>query len=169
MNRAISNRPARLVHHDRNETSRLLAMALGRHFQRVCRLYRTLASGDLDLAIIASAASLAVLEGAMRDPAFREQFANLQTVVGEARQRGCNALSIAEATGLPRETVRRKMKRLVDMGFLVRRDGGDYVMRAGVVQTSPYSEMLEELAVETLRLLNECLEQGIFTVETPPP
>jgi DNA-binding IclR family transcriptional regulator len=105
----------------------------------------------------------------MRDPAFREQFANLQTVVGEARQRGCNALSIAEATGLPRETVRRKMKRLVDMGFLVRRDGGDYVMRAGVVQTSPYSEMLEELAVETLRLLNECLEQGIFTVEAPPP
>jgi hypothetical protein len=169
MNRSVANRKPRIVHQGREETSRLLAMALGRYFQRVCRLYRTVAAGDIDLAIIASAASLAGVESAMRDPAFRQQFANLQSVIGEDRQRGCNALSIAEATGLPRETVRRKMKRLVDLGFLVRRDGGDYVLRAGVVQSSPHTEMVEELAAETLRLLNECLEQGIFAIETPPP
>jgi hypothetical protein len=32
----------------------------------------------------------------------------------------CNALSISQATGIPRETVRRKVKQLVDRGWLVR-------------------------------------------------
>ncbi len=33
---------------------------------------------------------------------------------------GCNAFSLANATGLPRETVRRKIKRLVELGWLAR-------------------------------------------------
>ena len=36
----------------------------------------------------------------------------------------CNAYSIAAATGLPRETVRRKVLRLVEMGWVRRRNNG---------------------------------------------
>lgn len=38
--------------------------------------------------------------------------------------RPCNAYSIAAATGLPRETVRRKIVRLVELGWITRRGNG---------------------------------------------
>jgi DNA-binding transcriptional ArsR family regulator len=161
------SRPLRVVHRSHQDTSRLFALAFERFFQRVCYLRRALADGDLDLAIIAGAVAMVGVESSMRDPAFRRTFANLDAVVGVARQRGCNALSIAEATGLPRETVRRKMRRLVDMGVLVRRDGGGYVWQPGVLQSPAYTQLLQEVSNETLRLLNECLEEGIFSAESP--
>lgn len=48
---------------------------------------------------------------------------------GDAEQlvfslRPCNAYSIAAATGLPRETVRRKIVRLVELGWISRQDNG---------------------------------------------
>jgi hypothetical protein len=160
------NKPPRIKHQQREETSRLFAIAFGRFFQRVCALQRALSEGDIDLAIIAGAVGIVTTEGNMRDPVFRRAFANIATIVGD-RQRGCNALSIAEATGLPRETVRRKMKRLVEMGILVRRGVGDYVWQPGVLQSPTYRRMLDDVATETVRLLNDCLEQGIFNLEVP--
>ncbi len=167
MTTPASNRQPRIVQHGYDETSRLFSMALSRYFQQLCRQYRHLADGDIDLAIVAGAASLAAVEGAWSDPEFRREFANLDNIVGD-RQRGCNALSIAEATGLPRETVRRKMKRLVEAGFLVRRGTGDYIMQPGLVQTAPYRQMLSEAMGHTLRFVNDCLEQGVFAVDAPP-
>lgn len=41
-----------------------------------------------------------------------------------SRLRPCNAYSIAAATGLPRETVRRKIARLVELGWIERRENG---------------------------------------------
>jgi hypothetical protein len=38
--------------------------------------------------------------------------------------RPCNALSIAQACGLPRETVRRKVAALIDRGYIYRSDEG---------------------------------------------
>jgi hypothetical protein len=159
-------KPPRVLHERRDETSRLFAIAFGHFFQRVCRLQMAHSDGDIDLAIIAGAAALVGTDGMMRDPATRREYANLAKVVGD-RQRGCNALSIAEATGLPRETVRRKMKRLVEMGILVRRGVGDYIWQPGVLQSPPYRQMLDDVAAATARLLNECLEQEIFVLEPP--
>lgn len=41
-----------------------------------------------------------------------------------AVMRPCNAYSIAAATGLPRETVRRKIVRLVELGWITRHGNG---------------------------------------------
>jgi hypothetical protein len=161
-------KPLRVVHNKRDETSRLFAIAFGQFFQRVCRLQLAHVEGDIDLAIIAGAAALAGTDSMMRDPATRREYGDLNKVVGD-RQRGCNALSIAEATGLPRETVRRKMNRLVEMGILVRRGVGDYIWQPGVLQSAPYRQTLDDIAAAAARLANECLEQEIFTLEPPTP
>lgn len=42
----------------------------------------------------------------------------------ECTLKPCNAYSISAATGLPRETVRRKVLRLVEMGWVLRRGNG---------------------------------------------
>jgi CRP-like cAMP-binding protein len=47
-----------------------------------------------------------------------------------ARMRPCNAYSIAAATGLPRETVRRKIGRLVELGWIRRQDNGHLYLSA---------------------------------------
>ena len=52
-------------------------------------------------------------EQALRDPLLRTSV-----------MRPCNALSIAEATGLPRETVRRKVVLLVKRGYVYRSEDG---------------------------------------------
>ena len=47
----------------------------------------------------------------------------------------CNALSISEATGIPRETVRRKVKQLIDKGWLCRDAHHCLILKAGVGQS----------------------------------
>lgn len=44
--------------------------------------------------------------------------------------RPCNAYSIAAATGLPRETVRRKIVRLAELGWISRQDNGHLFLTA---------------------------------------
>jgi hypothetical protein len=46
--------------------------------------------------------------------------------------RPCNALSIAEACNLPRETVRRKVVALIDRGYIYRSDDGYLYLTPGV-------------------------------------
>jgi hypothetical protein len=61
----------------------------------------------------------------------------------------CNALSISEATGIPRETVRRKVKKLEQMGWLVREDLDKLVV------THKPIELLHDFSVEVVRDLLE--------------
>lgn len=73
----------------------------------------------------------------------------------------CNAYSIAAATGLPRETVRRKIVRLVDMGWIVRNDNGHlYITETALEQFGALlsSRALGEL-LETADRLRTLLEE----------
>jgi hypothetical protein len=61
--------------------------------------------------------------------AWLAEYENSEALLGDPTQREtlmrpCNALSIAEACGLPRETVRRKVATLVDRGYIYRSDEG---------------------------------------------
>lgn len=44
----------------------------------------------------------------------------------------CNALSVAQACGIPRETVRRKIDKLVAKGFVTRDDKGGLALVPGI-------------------------------------
>ncbi|THF63196.1 hypothetical protein E6C76_17710 [Pseudothauera nasutitermitis] len=62
--------------------------------------------------------------------------------------RPCNAYSIAAATGLPRETVRRKIARLIELGWINRRHNGHlYVSSEALAKFGEllYSRELPEL------------------------
>lgn len=62
----------------------------------------------------------------------------------------CNAYSIAAATGLPRETVRRKIVRLVELGWVSRRSNGHLYVSSealkhfgGLLGSRELTEMIE--------------------------
>ncbi|MDE2158494.1 MAG: hypothetical protein KGJ30_06200 [Burkholderiales bacterium] len=68
--------------------------------------------------------------------------------------RPCNALSIADATGLPRETVRRKVARLTEQGLVYRGDHGHLYVQAHIAQCYAYlnRETLDALRVACARI-----------------
>lgn len=75
--------------------------------------------------------------------------------------RHCNAYSIAAATGLPRETVRRKIVRLVELGWVERRGNGHLFVTEvafdhfGKVLTSRELSEVIETADRARKLLQE--------------
>ena len=122
---------------------------------------------DLDMAAIAETVGIAALEAEMRDPAFREAFGDYNTVVGTARQRPVNALSVSETTGIPRETVRRKLKTLVEKGVLTEKDGG-YVYKPGNVQAPQRLEIFQRGMSNTVQFVNECLKLRLLQLAPRP-
>jgi hypothetical protein len=128
---------------------------------RTDRERRAFYGTDLDMAAIAETVGLAALESEMRDPAFREAFGDYRKVVGTERQRPVNALSVSATTGIPRETVRRKLKALVEKGVLVEKDGG-YIYKPGNVQDPQRLEAFERGMRDTLQFINECLKLGLL-------
>lgn len=154
--------PLQVVRAEDMDNSRLFTIHFLRFFLRAARQMTEAFDGDMEMAIIAQAVAISTVEALLRESNFKDEFRSLDTVVGTERQRGCNALSIAQATGLPRETVRRKMLRLVEMDILVKRGKGDYIIRPGVVQSPIYRSMYNNIEGMVARMFSDCLEDGIF-------
>lgn len=79
----------------------------------------------------------------------------------------CNAYSIAAATGLPRETVRRKIARLVELGWISRRHNGHLYVSSlamshfGRLLTSRDLPELVEMADRVRRQLGKVHPAGL--------
>jgi predicted transcriptional regulator len=139
----------------------------GNYLLRADRERRNLYFGDLDLASIAATIGVGSLEADFRDPSFRERFNDYRHIIETARQRPLNAHSIAEATGLPRETVRRKLKFLVQKGVLIERDGG-YIYKPGYAYQPQRHEAFERAIRDTQQFINRCLNTGILRLTSNP-
>jgi hypothetical protein len=75
-----------------------------------------------------------------------------------AVMRPCNALSIAQACGLPRETVRRKVVMLVERGYIYRSDDGYlYLTRSVGDGFEDMTARLVEQLIATARRLEALL------------
>ena len=112
----VARRPAPLVGSvSSEEVAESLATARGRYHccqrwtETLTRLRRQF-DGDLDQYLLLlvfeqgeMARAVACLEGAVR-----------KTIPARAEPRGMNAMSVAEICGIPRESARRKLKRLIE-------------------------------------------------------
>lgn len=73
----------------------------------------------------------------------------------------CNVSAIAEATGLNRETARRKIQQLVQQGLIVR-DGNSITLAPGFTQSETVSKMVAEQLDELRRTANAFLLLGVL-------
>ncbi len=71
------------------------------------------------------------------------------------------AFSIAEATGIPRETVRRKLKELAGRGVVMEKERGRYVMMPGFMQKPENDAALQQVLGHFVQLMNEAVRLGI--------
>lgn len=152
----------RLVLAGSEANSRLLVYMIGNYVHRLERERRDLYFGDLDLARVAEIIGTAGVEPGMRDAAFREQHRNFDSVIGVEGQRAVNATSIAGATGIPRETVRRKLQQLLKLGFIVEKGRARYILKPGVMQQPARQAAFARGIQQTVHFMNECLEHGVL-------
>jgi DNA-binding IclR family transcriptional regulator len=75
-------------------------------------------------------------------------------------QRAVNASSIAVAAGIPRETVRRKIRKLLELGVVVEKAPAQYVLRPGVLLEPRHQAAFARGIEQTVRFVNELLENG---------
>lgn len=151
----------RLVLAESSANSRLFIYTLGNYLHRIESERRARYLGDPDLTLVAEVISMAVIEPGMRDAAFRTRHAGFDSIVGVEGQQAVNATSIASATGLPRETVRRKIKRLLELGLIVEKGRARYVLKPGALQQPEWQAAFTRGIEQTVQLMNECLEQGL--------
>ena len=122
---------------------------------------RELYSGDLDLAAVGETVGLAAIEADARKPEFLDKFGNFETVIGIEGQRPVTAMTISQATGIPRETVRRKLKLLLERGVIVEKTRGAYVMKPGFIQQPHTQDMIDRGMRDTLQFMNDCVKLGL--------
>lgn len=161
--RAPRTRPeGRLVLVDPKANSRLIAFLAGNLLHRIERDRCELCFGDLDLTRIAEAIGLIAIEPGMRDASFRDQYRSFETVIGIEGQRAVSATSIAASTGIPRETVRRKLKRLLALGYIVPKGRVSYVVAPGILQEPSRLAVFEHSFHQMTSFMNAMLEQGFL-------
>lgn len=70
--------------------------------------------------------------------------------------------AIASATGLPRETVRRQVGRMIEHGLLVEDERGGVTPPAGVLQDLAVAPVLEALISEFARVADAMIRVGVI-------
>lgn len=153
----------RLLVVDPQANSRLFIFLAGTFLHRVERERREIYLGDLDLARIAEVIGLAAVEPGMRDAAFRDRYRSFGSIVGIEGQRATNTTSIAVATGIPRETVRRHLKRLLAEGLIVRKGRSGYVLQPGMLQQPDRQAAFAHIIEQIVRFMNDLLEHGLVS------
>ena len=141
--------------------SRMFVYLAGNWLHRIERERRALYHGDLDLALVAEIIGTAGVEPGMRDAAFRQRHKDFAAAVPVEEQRAVNATSIAVAAGMPRETVRRKIRKLLQLGFIVEKERARYVLRPGILLQPHRQAAFARGIDQTVRFMNELLENGV--------
>jgi predicted transcriptional regulator len=152
---------------DGTEASRIFVTTLLNFLHRTDEMRRATYESDLNLAVIGEVVGLNAWEPIRRVPKVREKFSDYRVPLGIEGQQPTNALSVAAATGMPRETARRKLKILEKRGMLVMTEGG-YVIKPGFVQSPKNLALAKRAMRETVQFINELFGLGLLQwVEKP--
>ena len=87
---------------------------------------------------------------------------NLEQPIETEKLARCNVSSIASATGINRETTRRKVDSLVRRGLLQRASDGTIGFPAGILQKATTLALVRRQIDPVVRLANELIRLGVI-------
>jgi hypothetical protein len=138
--------------------SRLTAIRLTMLTLRNMELWRRNVS-DYDSAMILVAV-VAITSERLTRSALDSELKRIEAPMPAERLAPCNVSSIAAATGINRETTRRKVIALVEAGFLVRSEEGVIGFRPGHLQQDYIQEMVRGQLDAVVRTVNDLARDG---------
>ena len=140
--------------------SRPTAIALSLFTMRAMELWK-LDVDDHDSAMILVAVVAISSERLLRTELSPEEKA-LATAITPDKLARCNVSSIASATGINRETTRRKVNILIEKGLLVRQAGGNIAFAPGILQRESILVLFRRQLEAVSRLANDLIRMGVL-------
>ena len=160
MSERVVTNPAKITENWRIAVCSLMNLFLTMH--------RTLATatpvGPIEL-LIYSTVSVANVQKLMRERSIPQKFAGTEIlprewVVPISRN------AIATTSGLPRETVRRHVARMIESGLLIEDPRGGVTLPVGVIQDRGLEPFLEGMLTNYARSTEELLRIGAIRIES---
>ena len=119
---------------------------------------------DCEKALILVAVMAICGERFTRGVQIEEEFRDLRTILPEDRIPRCNISSIASATGLNRETARRKVNELIEAGMLERCPAGRVSIRPERLDTETTVQILRRQLEAVVGAMNQLIRDGAVRV-----
>jgi biotin operon repressor len=110
---------------------------------------------DYEQAIIALSVTMGNVQHLVNSPEQLEPYADLSMVIPAELQRPVSRLAITRATGLPRETVRRKVASLIAAGVLIKDERGGVRLTPGSLTAEPMLQAVEQNEADVRRLFRQ--------------
>ena len=142
------------------DESRLVVMEIVRTLMRLTEGFQQIFGPDLDRVMIVLAVGVITGERPVRAAAAPDVVRRFGVPIPSEDLVRCTALGIAAATGLPRETARRKMQRMIDDGLLVQDEVVGVRVNPDILQQVEFQELVVRHAGEIARLTNVLVEHG---------
>lgn len=114
---------------------------------------------DYEAAILFMTISNRNSEKVMSDPKLRELYGSYRSTIPPEHALLISRMALARATGLPRETVRRKVAKLIEKGWVIELEGG-LRARPDLNRNAHYIATLEPQAQNLRRLFTMLLQTG---------
>jgi hypothetical protein len=140
--------------------SRLTAIRLALLTSRAMENWRA-GVGDNESAMILLAV-VAIAGERLTRADLPEALRNVATPLPPGYAAGCNISSIASATGLNRETTRRKVSALIERGYLARSAAGEISFPLDRQQDPATLEFLTRQLEAVTRFANDSLRDGVL-------
>ncbi len=139
--------------------SRLIAHFVAEFILRSAEGVSVVYDHDYEAAILFMTISNRNSEKVMSDPKLREIYGSYKTTIPPEHTLLISRMALARATGLPRETVRRKVAKLIEKGWVVELAGG-LRARPDLNRHPDYIAVLEPQAQNLRRLFTMLLAVG---------
>ena len=145
------------------ENGRLAGIAIAAYTMRAMERWRAHLT-DYDCVMIMIAVMAISAERLLRAE-LPPELRRLETPFDPARLSKVNISSIAHATGLNRETTRRKVNDLVDQGLLTRLADGSVAFRTGLVQEQRIRSQIRGQLGEIAAVSSQLMKMGVLVEE----
>lgn len=144
-----------------SDKSRVFMYQMSEMLCRILPAYNNYFQGDMAKFLLVNALAAANVQRLMGSP-LSQDYESIGTRVPADLQVPANALSLAESTGMPRETVRRKLKELLASGMLVEDERGGYRLRPGALQAEALLGIYFANFKAMADVMEACLEAGLI-------
>ena len=146
-----------------DENGRLAGIAIASYTMRAMERWRANLT-DYDCVMIMIAVMAISAERLLREDLPKDQ-RRLETVMDPRKLSKVNISSIAHATGLNRETTRRKVNDLIEQDLLTRFEDGSIGFRRGLVQEERVRNQVRGQLGEIVAVANQLMKLGVLVEE----
>ncbi|MGQ0660087.1 hypothetical protein [Sphingosinicella sp.] len=155
--------PVRVDEAGFEECSRVAGLAIAAYTLRSLEKWRTNV-GDYDSVMI-MVAVIAISSERLLRADLPAKYRSLSVPLDPADLAKVNIAGIAHATGLNRETARRKVNGLVERGQLVRAEDGSIALPPGLTQSNRIRDQARTQLGEICAIANQLLRMGVLAEE----